>query len=141
MIVLDTNVISEMTRPAPDPEVLRWLDDLEPGEAYLTVVTVAELLDGVERMPTGRRRSELAASVADLVDLDFVGRVLPFDVAASFRYATVLSVRRGLGRPIGMADAIIAGIALEAGATLATRNTRDFDGVGLPLVNPWTAPG
>ncbi|WP_154795168.1 type II toxin-antitoxin system VapC family toxin [Occultella kanbiaonis] len=141
MIVLDTNVISELTRSAPDRAVVGWLDGLDPSQAYLTAVTTAELLDGVERMPAGRRRTAIAGAVADLIGLDFAGRILPFDVAASDRYAVVLAARRSIGRPIGMADAMIAAISLEAGATLATRNVRDFEGVSLPLVNPWTATG
>lgn len=137
MIVLDTNVISELVRDRPDPGVLAWVDARPVADLHLTSVTVAELLYGVERLPPGRRRAGLGAAVGDLVTVDFAGRVLPFDTAAAVAYAQVVAERDRAGRPIGMADAMIAAVALEAGAVLATRNVKDFAGVGIDLVDPW----
>jgi len=129
VIVLDTNVISELTRPAPMPRVMSWLDSL--------AVTAAELLYGVARLPTGRRKTELAAAVDGLLSDDFQGRVLAFDEAAARRYADIVAARERIGRPIGAADAQIAAICQTIGAALATRNTLDFDGAGVELINPW----
>ena len=137
MIVLDTNVISELTRPVPEPGVLSWLDSLPAGEVGTTAVTAAELLCGVARMPAGRRKAELAAAVGGLLGHDFRDRVLPFDERCASRYADIACARETLGRPIGVADAQIAAICRTAEATLATRNTDDFSGTGIELINPW----
>ncbi len=137
MIVLDTNVISELVRHRPDPGVLAWVDARSVADLYVTSVTVAELLYGVERLPPGRRRAGLGAAVGDLITVDFAGRVLPFDAAAAVTYAQVVAERERAGHPIGMADAMIAAVALEVGAVLVTRNVKDFAGVGLDLVDPW----
>jgi len=137
MIVLDTNVISELTRRAPEPEVLSWLDALPVSEVATTAVTAAELRYGVARLPTGHRKRELTVAVRGLLTDDFHGRVLPFDERASVRYANIVADRERLGRPIGVADAQIAAICRDLGATLATRNTADFGETGIELVNPW----
>lgn len=140
MIVLDTNVVSEMMRPVPDAAVLEWMNAQQAGELYLTSMTTAELLYGVARLPSGRRREELAEKVGRLVDELFEGRVLPFDSAASIDYARIASVRERAGNPIGSADAVIAATASAAGAdALATRNVSDFAGTGLSVINPWSA--
>ncbi len=139
MIVLDTNVVSEPMRREPDPGVVAWLDAQVTDELYITSVTAAELMHGVERHPPGRRRSQLADAIADLLDIDFGGRILPFDVSAAFDYSIVMGARDLGGVPIGMADAMIAAVVLSTGAeALATRNTKDFEGIGLHLVDPWT---
>jgi len=137
VIILDTNVISELTRPAPTPGVISWLDSLAADDVATTAVTAAELLYGVARLPTGRRKTELAAAVDGLLIDDFQGRVLAFDEAAARRYADIVTARERIGRPIGAADAQIAAICQTIGAALATRNTLDFDGTGLELINPW----
>ena len=138
MIVLDTNVVSEVMRPVPDPAVLEWMNAQQAGELYLTSMTTAELLYGVARLPSGRRREELAEKVARLVDELFEGRVLPFDSTASIAYARIASVRERAGNPIGAADAVIAATASAAGTdALATRNVSDFADTGLSVVNPW----
>ncbi len=137
MIVLDTNVISELTRQAPAPRVISWLDALTASEVATTAITAAELLYGVARMPDGRRKTELAAAVHGLLSDDFQGRVLSFDEPAAQRYADIVTGRERLGRPIGMADAQIAAICRTADATLATRNTDDFQESGIELINPW----
>jgi toxin FitB len=137
VIVLDTNVISELTRPVPEPGVVSWLDSLPAGEVGTTAVTAAELLYGVTRMPDGRRKTELTAAVRGLLGEDFRGRILPFDEHCATRYADIVCGRETLGRPIGVADAQIAAICRTAEATLATRNTDDFSGTGIDLINPW----
>ncbi len=137
MIVLDTNVISELTRQIPEPCVISWLDSLPAEEVGTTAVTAAELLHGVARMPAGRRKTELAAAVRGLLGDDFRGRVLPFDEHCAWPYADIVCGRNTLGRPIGVADAQIAAICRTAEATLATRNADDFTGTGIELINPW----
>lgn len=137
MIVLDTNVIFELTRQAPARGVLHWLDALAVADIATTAITAAELLYGVARLPDGRRKTELAEAVDGLLNDDFQGRVLSFGEPAARRYADIVIGRELLGRPIGVADAQIAAICRTVGATLATRNTDDFGETGIGLVNPW----
>lgn len=137
MIILDTNIISELTRQAPEPRVVSWLDSLPGEEVGTTAVTAAELLYGVARMPAGRRKRELAAAVRGLLGDELRDRILPFDEHCASRYADIVCGRETLGRPIGVADAQIAAICRTAEATLATRNTADFSGTGIELINPW----
>ena len=137
MIVLDTNVISELTRRAPAPSVISWLDSLTAAEVATTAITAAELLYGVAKMPDGHRKTELAAAVHGLLSDDLHGRVLSFDEPAAHRYADIVTGRQQLGRPIGVADAQIAAICRTIGATLATRNTDDFADTGIELIDPW----
>ena len=137
MIVLDTNVISEMARQTPDPRVLSWLDSVEVSEVVTTAVTAAELRYGVARLPDGHRKRELTAVVRGILAEDFRGQVRPFDERASVRYADVVTGRERIGRPIGVADAQIAAICRDLGATLATRNTVDFEETGIELIDPW----
>lgn len=137
MIVLDTNVISELTRQVPESDVINWLDGLRASEVATTSITAAELLHGVARMPGGRRKTELATAVRDLLSEDLHGRVLSFDKPAAQCYADIVTGRERLGLPIGVADAQIAAICRATGGPLATRNTDDFQGTGIELINPW----
>ncbi|MBD3780563.1 MULTISPECIES: type II toxin-antitoxin system VapC family toxin [unclassified Cellulomonas] len=137
MIVLDTNVLSEPLRAEPDPGVLGWLDDVD-GSAAVTAVSVAELLTGAQHLPAGRRRDGLVRAIEAMAE-SFRDSVLPFDVDAARRYAGFQAARRAAGRPLSVEDGMIAAICASRGATLATRNTRDFAGLGLPLVDPWEA--
>lgn len=137
MIVLDTNVVSELMRPAPAPEVLAWLDAQNPEQLWLCSVVVAELLVGVRRLDDGRRKQALAQAVGDMLEQDFAGRVLPFDVEAASAYAALVTRREREGRPVAMADAQIAAICLAHGASLATRNHKHFEGLEVPLLTPW----
>ena len=139
MIVLDTNVISELTRPVPDSRVIAWLDSLPTEETAITAITAAELRYGVRRMPDGRRKTELSEAVSALINTDFRGRVEPFDVLAADEYAHVVISRERSGQPISISDAQIAAICRILNATLATRNTSDFAGAGVNLINPWIA--
>lgn len=137
MIVLDTNVISELARQVPDPGVLAWLDSLEISEVATTAVTAAELRYGVARLPEGHRKRGLTVTIRGILTEDFYGRVFPFDEGASVRYADIVTGRERIGRPIGAADAQIAAICRDLGATLATRNTPDFEETGIELIDPW----
>jgi predicted nucleic acid-binding protein len=139
MIVLDTNVLSELMRRRPAGRVVRWVDEQDASALAITAVTVAELLYGVARLADGARKTELAAAVDALVREDFAGRVLSFDVAAAAHYAELVAERERQGRPVSASDGQIAAICRCYGAALATRNVRDFDGVGLGLVDPWAA--
>jgi predicted nucleic acid-binding protein len=137
LIVVDTNVVSELTRQAPAPAVIGWLDSLAAADVATTAITAAELLYGVERLPDGRRKTELSTAVRGLLSEDFAGRVLPFDEPAASRYAEIVSRRERIGHQIGVADAQIAAICSANGATLATRNTAAFRETGVSLINPW----
>ena len=137
MIVLDTNVISELARQEPDPGVLSWLDSLDISDVATTAVTAAELRYGVARLPEGHRKRELTVVIRGILTEDFHGRVLPFDERASVRYADIVAGRERIGKPIGVADAQIAATCRDVGAILATRNTADFEETGIELIDPW----
>ncbi|NEE02108.1 type II toxin-antitoxin system VapC family toxin [Phytoactinopolyspora halotolerans] len=137
MIVLDTNVVSELCRPAPEPAVAAWASQHPRDDVFITATTVAELLFGIRCLPDGRRKEELTTRMASVVGQDFDGRVLPFDVVAAGNYALIASSRRHRGRPISVADAQIAAACRRVSATLATRNVKDFRDTGIDVVNPW----
>jgi predicted nucleic acid-binding protein len=139
MIVLDTNVLSELMRRRPAARVVRWVDEQDASALAITAVTVAELLYGVARLADGARKTELAAAVGALVREDFAGRVLPFDAAAAEHYAELVAERERQGRPISTADGQIAAICRCHGTRLATRNVRDFDATGITVLDPWAA--
>ena len=141
MIVLDTNVVSEIMRPRPEPAVLAWLDAQAPSELWLTAVGAAELMFGIARLDDGARKQQLARTVSAMLETDFAGQVLPFDLAAASVYAQMVAQRERMGKPIAMADAQIASVCLAHGATLATRNQKHLDGVGLTIINPWSGSG
>ena len=135
MIALDTNVLSELMRATPDDRVMRWLDAQAPDTLAVTSVTVAELLYGIARLPAGRKRTQLEAAFAETLEEEFT--ILPFDEAAAVDYATIVASQELRGRKVSMADAMIAATCMTAGATLATRNTKDFDPLGIELIDPW----
>jgi toxin FitB len=137
MIVLDTNVISELMRPGGESRVVTWVDARPAEDLYLTAVTTAELHYGVERLPDGRRRSDLAERLRRIFVEAFAGRILAFDAAAATHYAEVVLARERRGLVITTADAQIAAICRSRSAGLATRNTRDFTHTGIQLVDPW----
>ncbi|WP_299616434.1 type II toxin-antitoxin system VapC family toxin [uncultured Tateyamaria sp.] len=139
MIILDTNVISELLRPAPEPMVEHWLSAQDGLNVYLTSISEAELRYGLAIMGNGKRRAALVDAVDRILREDLAGRILPFDSAAAQSYATIAAARRSAGRPIAQADCQIASIAHTRGATVATRNTPDFEGCEIDLINPWTA--
>ncbi|MFE3618105.1 type II toxin-antitoxin system VapC family toxin [Streptomyces anulatus] len=137
MIVLDTNVLSELARPKPEPKVLAWLDRLRASEIATTAVTAAEMWVGVSLLPDGRHKTELAQLVDGILNQDLRARVHPFDLPAAARYAHIASTCHRAGRPIGLADGQIAAICSTRGATLATRNTKNFLDTGVDLIDPW----
>lgn len=137
MIILDTNVLSELMRAQADPSVISWLDRQEQATFAITAVTVAELLYGIARLPDGRRKAGLQETALQMLDEEFADQVLPFDENSAVHYAALVSQRDRAGRPISMADAQIAAICRHHAATLATRNSKDFEGVGILLANPW----
>ena len=137
MIVLDTNVVSELLRPAPAVQVEQWLAEQDGATIYFTAVGEAELLQGVSILPAGRRRTALAKAVEIILDEDFRGRILPFDRAAARAYAAIAAERRAAGRPISQFDCQIAAIVRANSAAVATRNTGDFEGCGIEVIDPW----
>jgi len=137
VIILDSNVLSELTRVKPDQTVLAWADSVHGPTAATTAVTVAELLLGIARLPDGPRKATLHDAVRQLIDVDLGGRAHPFDYAAAVQYAGIVADRLSAGRPISVSDAQIAAICRSRGATLATRNTKDFEATGIELVNPF----
>ncbi|VVS99931.1 VapC ribonuclease Y4jK [Roseovarius sp. EC-HK134] len=139
MIILDTNVISELLRPAPEPKVEQWLSAQDGLNVYLTSISEAELRYGLAIMGNGKRRAALVDAVDSILREDLAGRILPFDSNAAQSYAAISAARRSAGRPIAQADCQIASIAHTRGASVATRNTPDFEGCDIDLINPWTA--
>jgi predicted nucleic acid-binding protein len=137
MIVLDTNVLSEVLRPQPEPRVLSWLDEQAANSVFTTSVTQGEILFGIRLLGDGQRRRKLWDAATAIFEDDFAGRVLSFDSDAAGHYAEIGASRRTAGRPISQFDATIAAITRSHGATLATRNAKDFEGCGIDVVNPW----
>lgn len=138
MILLDTNVISEMMRKQPEPAVSAWLDSQPEDELWTASVVLAELLSGIDLMPVGRKQKSLREAVEGMIAEDFQGQILDFDLRAARQYGQVLAIRRGMGRPIREFDAQIAAVAKVYGATLATRNVNGFVGCGLKIIDPWS---
>jgi predicted nucleic acid-binding protein len=137
VIVLDTNVLSEALKPLPSDIVLRWLAAQQPSSVFTTSVTEAEVLYGVETLPAGKRRLRLLAAVEKMFAEEFAGRILPFDEDAARAFAKIVATRDTAGRPISQFNAMIAAIARSHRAAVATRNTADFQGCGIDVINPW----
>ena len=139
MILLDTNVISELMRPAPAPAVVAFLRGQTLADVFTSSVGEAEIRYGIARRPAGRRRDELEAAFAAFMAEGFGDRVMGFDRACAAGYAMARTAREAIGQPVTLPDALIAGTALAFGATIATRNVGDFAQCGVPVVNPWEA--
>lgn len=137
MIVLDTNVVSELMKPAPAKRVVDWVAVQPVQSLYLTSVTQAEILHGIALLPSGRRRRAIETAAAAMFREDFAGRILPFASEAAPLHARIAVDRQRAGRPISYFDAQIAAIARSTGAAVATRNIGDFEGCGVDLVDPW----
>ena len=137
MIVLDTNVVSELMRPLPDSAVERWVAGRAATILFLTAISEAELRFGVAIMPAGQRRDVLESEVEAMLRDDFAGRVLPFDSDAARAYAEVAASCRAAGRPVTQSDGQIAAIARSRGMAVATRNVRHFEGMAVDVVDPW----
>lgn len=137
MIILDTNVLSELMKPAPGKHVARWMASQPASSVYTTSITQAEILYGIAVLAAGARRSALEAAAEAMFAEDLSDRVLAFGADAARPYARIAAERRRAGRPISQFDAQIAAIARSSGAALATRNVADYDGCGIRLINPW----
>lgn len=137
MIVLDTNILSELMRPEPDETVVSWVSQQPASSLFVTTITQAKIFYGLALLPRGRRRTTLTETVEQMFSEDFDQRVLSFDTSAARSYAAIVAGRRAAGRPISQSDAQIAAIALSYGAAAATRNVTDFEGCGVSVLNPW----
>ncbi|WP_229258392.1 type II toxin-antitoxin system VapC family toxin [Duganella rivi] len=132
---MDTNVLSELMRSTPDDNVLEYIETIT--DIAITAITVGEIQHGITRLPDGRRKSSLQAAFQAMLNEELSGRVLPYDQAAAVCYGELVTKREKIGQPISMADGQIAAICLSHQARLATRNIKDFNHIGLNLVNPW----
>ncbi len=139
MIVIDTNVLSALMQAQPDAQVVEWLDGQPAESIWLSAVTLFEARYGLALLPEGQRKARLEAQLDALLQEDLQNRVLPFDAGAAGRAAALAAERKMKGRPVDMRDTFIAGTALALRATIATRNTRHFDDLPVPVVNPWAA--
>jgi toxin FitB len=137
MIVLDTNVLSEALRPAPEPLVLDWLANQPRTSLYITTVTRGEILYGIRLLLDGKRRRRLWDAARLIFDEDFADQMLSFDSDAADMYAEIAASRRTAGKPISQFDAMIVAMAGSRGASLATRNVKDFEECGVDIINPW----
>ena len=137
MILLDTNVLSELMRPTPSPAVESWMGSQPAAGVFISAITEAELRYGLALLPESRRQKRLVAQAEAMLAEDFAGRILPFDSPAASAYARIAAARRLSGRRISQADAQIAAIAASRGASLATRNVADFVDCGIDIVDPW----
>lgn len=137
MIVLDTNVVSELMRREPDPRVMTWIARQPMAGVFTTTLTQAEIYYGLALLPEGRRRDDLLAAARAMFEVDLAGRVLPFDSDAASAYPGIAAGRKQDDKPISQVDAQIAAITRSRGARLATRNVRDFADCGITIVDPW----
>ena len=136
MIVVDTNVLSELMRPSPSQRVRGWLGEQPASDLFVTAISIAEILYGIERLADGRRKERFADLARELFT-EFEDQVLAFDERAASVYASIVTRREALGAPINGFDAQIAAICATHNAALATRNTKDFDNLDIPLIDPW----
>lgn len=136
--LLDTNVVSEWTKPRPDGGVVAWLAEADEDRVFISVVTLAELRYGVERMPAGARRNRLDTWVKEQLPVRFEQRVLPIDSETADAWGRVMARGKTAGRPVGIMDAFIAATAERHRLTLVTRNVADFDALGVGIINPWS---
>jgi predicted nucleic acid-binding protein len=139
VIVLDTNVVSEVMKASPEPRVTKWLASQAHARIFTTSVTQAEIFFGLEIMTQGRKRDALYNAATAMFKDQFADRVLPFDGDASQIFATIAAARRRAGQPIGQFDCQIAAIARSRGAAIATRDLHDFVNCGVELIDPWSS--
>jgi predicted nucleic acid-binding protein len=136
--ILDTNIVSETLKQSPDSNVIAWLL-LNEDDIWLNAVTVGELLTGAYRLPTGRRREGLLLAIDSIVN-SYPGQIAAYDSQATISYASLQDASRRSGRQLTVEDGMIAAICQSRGCTLATRNTKDFEHLGIPIINPFEAP-
>jgi predicted nucleic acid-binding protein len=137
MIILDTNVLSEMVQPRPAEHVVAWLDKQARSSIWITSVTIFEIRFGLQLLPVGRKRSHVTVALEAVLADEIGGRVAPFDTSAAEYSAELMASRHKRGRPVELRDTMIAGIVLARHASLATRNITHFEGLSVPVVNPW----
>jgi predicted nucleic acid-binding protein len=137
-LLLDTNVLSEVRRPAPDPKVLAWLDTIDEDRTFISVASIAELRRGIVLMDDGRRREALSAWLAEDLPARFAGRIVQIDPAIAERWGDLMAQARRSGFALSVMDGFFAATALAKELVLATRNTKDFAALGVPLFDPWT---
>ena len=136
-LLLDTDVVSELLRPSPNPAVESWVAEHAAAELYFSTVGEAELRFGVAMLSEGQRKHVLATAIEGILREDFEDRILPFDSSAACAYANIAAAHRATGRTVASADCQIAAIAHSRGMTVATRNVRDFEDIGIEVVDPW----
>ena len=139
MIILDTNVLSALMRKAPEAVVVDWLDRQPADSVWLSSITVFETRFGLALLPKGRRRNALERAFETVLTDDLANRVLDFDAVAAAAAAQLAADRQRAGRTVDLRDTLIAGIALARRATIATRNTKHFEGLDVPVISPWDA--
>jgi len=137
MFVLDTNILSAMMRPVRVPQVAAWVAARPDERLFTTTVSEAEILSGIAILPQGRHRLALESAARTIFMADFEGRVLPFDMEAATAYADIFAARRRAGRPTAPLDLMIASIARSRAASVVTRDSSDFAGCGVPVIDPW----
>ena len=137
MILVDTNVVSELMRAAPEASVVRWMNRQPPSLVHLSAVSIAEISYGIRILPAGRRRHDLQRRFDRFVTTAFSERTLGFDRDAAIQYGEIMALRREIGRPMSVVDGQIAAVARSRGCALATRNVTDFEDCDLELINPW----
>jgi toxin FitB len=138
VFILDTNVISEILRPEPDQSVVSWFESQPRDQLFTTAITQAEVLYGIALLPKGTRREKLSAVAQLIFEEDLEGRILAFGADAAEHFADIAAARRMSGRPISQFDAMIVSIARLHGSSIATRNTLDFEGCEIVVINPWS---
>jgi predicted nucleic acid-binding protein len=136
--LLDTNIPSEMTRPYPEPSVSQWLENAEDSQLYLSVISLGEISKGITILAEGGRRAQLRQWLDDTLRPWFAGRVLPVNEPIAERWGVLSGQSKLIGKPLNVADGLIAATALEHNLTLVTRNVTDFGGLGVAILNPWT---
>jgi predicted nucleic acid-binding protein len=138
-LLLDTNVLSEVTKPRPDARVLRWLDGLDEDRTFISVVSIAEIRRGIALMDSGRKRDALAEWLARDLPQRFEGRVIPVGDAVALAWGDMMGLAKRSGGGLSSMDGLIAATAIAHDLTLATRNSKDFEGFGIVLLDPWIA--
>lgn len=139
-LLVDTNVISEILRAAPDANVVRWSQQLTKQDLFLSVISMGELRKGLTILPPSARRTQLEKSIEEQIPVWFARRLLPVTQSIAERWGVLDGQRQLAGRPLNVPDGQIAATALEHGLTVATRNVKDFEGLGVSILNPWEAP-
>ena len=135
--LLDTNVLSEVRRPQPDAKVLAWLDQVDEDRVHLSVISIAEIARGIGLLESGKRKSELALWLEHDLPVRFDGRMLSVDMPAALTWGQLMANSKRAGFALSVMDGWIAAIALSKGLTLVTRNIKDFENLGIALLNPW----